>query len=334
MIYRILTLCCLLLAGCAQKQPKIDIPEKTVPSWYAHPPRSSAETLYATGEGVDRQSAINDALNLIASNLSVTIASEYASTATETRHNGHADTSVDITSTIHSEVQKIRISNYHILHSAKQGFRKYIVLISADKHDIYMAIKRELDQRFDTLKQHERALSSSDALTRLLFYKRAIRAMTRTKNTQLILGVLEPHFDPKPYRDTQNAFSRHYTQLQSAIHFCILPQTPLAEKLAPVIREGISAEGIRLDNRNDDFTVAIGTHTEHAYSMGFFLARATIDLQVSDRHGSLLGSRTFHLIGQSSQSDIIAEENVAIKLKKVLKKEGIFAVLGLRKPRV
>jgi hypothetical protein len=63
--------------------------------------------------------------------------------------------------------------------------------------------------------------------------------------------------------------------------------------------------------------------------MGFDLARTAISVTTQDHLGTTIGSNKLNITGQSTQGYDVAEENVAIKLKRLIDKEGIETVLGL-----
>ena len=322
------TLC---FQGCAEKKPQKSVTTKTLPTWYTNPPQSTDTVLYEIGEGPDRNSAVNTALNMLAGTLSVTIASRYRSHISETRRNGRSTNTMDFSNDIQAEIKKIRISNYTVVAGTEQSFRRYLVLIKAEKRDIARGIKSELDQLTAHLKAQEKSYRNQNALKRLGCYRRCLETAADMDNTLLILGILDPAFDPTPYKALQSRWQYKYTQLRGSISFEVESRSALAKTLVPVISEGLSSEqfSITSENTAKHFTVIVSAHAEKATAMGFYLARSSIDIRVIDHAGQTVGSRKLFLIGQSSQSDAIARENVAVKFEKVLKKEGIYALLGL-----
>ena len=63
----------LFLSGCASQKRVVVAEKKRIPSWYEHPPKSSASELYAVGSGRDKQTAITNALTHMVSTLSVSV---------------------------------------------------------------------------------------------------------------------------------------------------------------------------------------------------------------------------------------------------------------------
>ncbi len=99
-----LTAASLLFFGCASKEVE-SVQKKELPSWYLNPPKTTQTTLYALGEGEDTQEAIKNALNMMASTLSVSISSQFDSkkVVQEGLVNTHQST---VVSTTQSDVKK------------------------------------------------------------------------------------------------------------------------------------------------------------------------------------------------------------------------------------
>ena len=97
-----------ILGGCgATKEPKIVIKQE-LPGWYQNPPLSNSATLYAIGEGKNKEEAIANALNYMASTLSISISSSY-NAKTTVREGSVSSHEGVYKSDISSDVKKIRI---------------------------------------------------------------------------------------------------------------------------------------------------------------------------------------------------------------------------------
>ncbi|MCJ7765208.1 MAG: hypothetical protein MUP09_04630, partial [Thiovulaceae bacterium] len=127
-----------------------------------------------------------------------------------------------------------------------------------------------------------------------------------------------------------NRYRNGYNDLRSKITFG-LHATTQGQNLIGAIKAGLSAEKLLIEERHDSYhlRILIDTRTEQANSMGFDLARSAITLTTQNHLGSTLGSNKLNITGQSTQGYAIARENVAIKLKHLIDKEGIESILGL-----
>lgn len=320
----------LFLAGCGAKKEVEAVQKKVLPSWYVNPPKTTASTLYAIGEGEDRDEALKNALNMMTSTLSVSISSQYESkkVVQEGLVNTHQSTVVSETK---SDVKNIRISSYELMESHKLGFNNYIVLIRSDKQKLFESLKHELQQKFALADAHIDSLSSQNAIKRLRGYKKVKREIKDVPDTIVVMNVLDGSFEGKEYIKKIDIINSSYEKLLSSISVEIEYDSDSKVLEAP-IKEGFTAKGVEIKNSKGSahFIVSIDSDVEQKdSSFGFALARFAIDISVKDHKGSIVASNKLNIVGYSTQGYDVAKEDVAIKLDEMIKKEGIYKVTGL-----
>ncbi len=318
----------LLLSGCSEKKRVVAAP-KTLPQWYANPPASTPQTLYAIGEGSERDEAVAHALSNMASTLSVSVSSQYESVTTE-RQGTRNNYDKSVTSAVQSEVAKIRISNYEVLQSEEYGFREFLVLISASRSALFEGIKNDLDQQFAQFKLSEKNLKNANALKRLKFYLHVKEELSHLSDTLNVLKALRQSFDAASYLDEKARLDGARMALHKSVSFEV--RAPKEDAgLATSLEAGISKASFQLSRSGGSghFVVEVSSSAERAEAQGFTLARTAIALQVRDANGVVVGSNKLSLIGQSTQGYAIAKQNVAYKLSVMIEKEGIEKVLGI-----
>ena len=319
----------LFFSGCsAEKKPMVTAP-KALPSWYTNPLQSNDRYLYEMAEGHDKKEAVANALELMVSTLSITVASEYESRTTA-RSGAIESYQQDVDSTIKTSVKAIRISNYSVVESTEQGFRHHLVLIKSDKAQLFKSLKKELDERIILLKNQESSIQTKNIIEQLRFYKRANSDFASIKQTLNVMNVLNNDFDSTPYTQTTSHFQNGYNDLRAKITFGFEANSNAANLIGP-IKAGLSAKQLLIQKQNDDYhlRIVILANVETVRSMGFDLARTAITITTQDRSGTTIGSNKLNINGQSTQGYAIAKENVAIKLNRLIEKEGIESVLGL-----
>ncbi len=318
-----------LFVGCGTDKEPMVAAQKSLPSWYTNPPHSNNEYLYEAAEGVDKKEAISNALDLMVSTLSITIASEYKSHTT-TRSGAIESYQQNIDNTVQTEVKAIRISNYSVVESTQQGFRRHLVLIKSDKAQLFKSLKRELDEKITLLETKESNILTKNVVEQLRFYKRANNDFISLNQTLNVMNVLNKNFDSTPYIQTASHYQNSYDDLRAKITFGFKTNGDAVNLIEP-IKAGLSAKQLLIQERNDDYHLRIVIHAniETAQSMGFDLARTAISLTTHDHSGTTIGSNKLNITGQSTQGYAIAKENVAIKLNRLIEKEGIESVLGL-----
>lgn len=325
----VILLALVVLSGCGT-QKRIEPPvKKVVPSWYVNQPKTTSTTLYAVGEGQDKEAAVMNALSNMVSTLSVSFASQYSSK--EVIEEGVKNSrQLTASSEIQSDVKRIRISNYEVLEHKELGFRQHIVLIKSDKQKLFDSLKSEIDQKFDLIDKEKESIGRYHAIKQLLFYKKAKASIEDVPNTLVVMNVLNNSFDSKSYLTKVTGVNSDYDRLLSEISFGVKSNDDAKSLESPIIN-GLSDEKlqVRYATGKKHFILTVTSKTQEAFSHGFVIARSAIDISVRDYRGSVIGSNKLNLIGQSTQGYEIAKESIAIKLNEMIKKEGISKVVGL-----
>jgi len=319
----------LFLSGCSS-QKEVDLtPKKVLPSWYANPPQTTSTTLYATGEGEGRDEAVANALSMMASTLSVSIASQFSSkkVVKEGLENSVSST---VSNEIQSDVKKIRISHYEILNSQEFGFKKYIVLIKSDKQKLFESLKNELQQKFAFIESQIKQSQKYNAIEQLNIYKKAKADTDEVPNILTVMNVLNTTFDAREYIGKIEMMESRHSTLLASISMSIECDEE-SKNLETHIKEGLSSKKVQIKNSGGEkhFFITVSSNIQKASSYGFVLARSAIEITVRDYKNSVIGSKKLNIVGQSTQGYEIAKESVAIKFGEMIKKEGIGKIIGL-----
>lgn len=325
----ILLLTLFLLLGCSSKK-RVVAPVKTLPSWYTNQIKSNTRTLYSVGEGESKSQAIANALNQMVSTLSVSISSDF-STHSEVREGTINSIQTDSVSNIHSQVEKLRVSNYQIINEEEFGFQRYLVAIKSDKMMLFSSLDKEISQEFDTIQRKYEESTQFNALKRVSMYKEAKESVRNLKYTLLVMNSLNQHFDDKAYLSKILEVENRYDSLLSQITFSI-DSNHDGKELMPSIANGLSLAKYKMSKKSDDknhFRIRIVASVSQAKSYGFDLARSAISIVVKDKQGIAVGSNKLNITGQSTQGYAIAKENVAVKLNAKIIRDGIEEIIGL-----
>lgn len=320
----------LVFIGCSSKKPAKDVQLKPVPSWYITPPVSNDRMLYATGEGTSKEIAVKDALNNMASTLSVSVASQFESSATERR--GIVNRSdVTVSNAIQSDVKKIRISNYTVVEYEMRTMLEHYVLIKSDKDKLFTSLKNELDRKFAQINEKEKTYKKLNVLERINFYKEASDSLQEIENTLVVMDVLHPGFDTSAYTVQSNRIHKAYKDTKGAVSLSI-DSDDNSQRLVSPIKAALGKRGYSFAKRTDSnhLTITIQSDIESANAMGFILARSAIRITVTTNQGVVIGGNKLNITGQSTQSYAIAKENIAIQLNNDIKEKGIENILGVK----
>ena len=324
-----LLLAILLISGCgSQKRVVIDA-EKSLPSWYTNPPHSSSQVLYALGDGKNQKEAIAEALTAMVSTLSVSISSSY-NAKTTVREGIINSSDATYKSDIQTNVEKIRISNYDVVYSKSLGFKRYAVLVKSDKRKLLKSMKEDLERKFRVIKEEERTLKNANALKQLFYYKRKSASLKEVENSLHIMSSLDGSFRGETYMKQAQEIDAKYEKMLQELSFSIKTDRNSKGFKSPIAK-GLSEKSLQLKNikGKKHFNIYINAKVEKANAYGFTLARSEIHIVTKDYRGVTLGSNILNIVGQSSQGYAIAKQSAVVKLNALVKKEGVFKVLGL-----
>lgn len=317
-----------ILNGCGSSK-RVAIEKKELPSWYLNPAKTTQKTLYALGEGKDKNEAVTNALNAMVSTLNVSISSEFNSRTVVKEGDEESYKSTSI-SDISSKVEKIRISNYEIVNYSEFGFENHLVLIKSDKAKLFSSLQKELEQKFLVIKNKEIEAKNFKAIKELAIYKENLESTFNVENIVAVMGSLKYGFDGSRYIKKVQDIKNRYENLLSKISFSV-NCNPDSLRLKPVIIDGLSSSGYSIKNGSgkNHFNVYVESETIESSAYGFDIARSAIFISVKDSNGVIVGSNKLNITGQSTQGKRYAKESVAMKLNTMLKRDGVANILGL-----
>jgi len=311
-------------------KPMVSVKPKEIPSWFMKPPKSTSSTLYSIGEGSDKKDALANALNNMVATLSVSIESSFKSTSSTENINGVESYTKRTNNNINATVKKIRISNYTIVNSEKLGFNKYLILIRAEKIDIFNSLKNEVDQQLALLRSEESNIKSSNVLEQLKFYKNASTKTESLLYQAIIMKVLNPSFDDTYINKAVAHYKNRYTTIRDQISFSIRSDKE-AKNLVSVIKEALNSKGLKNSSKQDKYhlNLFISAKIVYANAYDFTIARTTVVISVKDYKKRTISTKQLHINGQSTQGKKVAKENIAYKLSQLIKNNGIKAIINI-----
>lgn len=319
----------LFLGGCGSSKKMVVAEKKALPSWYVNPPKSNETLLYALGFGRDKKSATTDALSQMLSKLSVSVSSKF-SAKTLVKEGSITSVNSEYLDEQESEVKRMRISNYEVIHSANLGFKKYAVVVKSEKKQLFESMLQEIQQEFQIIKNKQTVLKRQNVLEQIVFYKETYNSLATLPNKITLMSELNKEFDGSVYIHKMGEIYKHYQELLSSVTFWVESDNNASNLKAAIIK-GISSKKIKIADSEGEkhFRVYVRASIEKAGSYGFIMARTTIKIQTKDYKGRVIGSNLINLTGKSTQGYAIAKENVAIKLDKLIEDEGIDSIIGL-----
>jgi len=316
----------LLLSGCASKQ-RVVIKKKELPAWYVNPPKSNNFELFALAEGQNQQEAINNALSLIISTVNVSISSSF-SAKTVVKEGSINSSEATYVNKTQSNIAKIQISEYELLHVTRLGFKRYAALVKVNKQRLFQGLKNEIDQKFKIYKNDKKNIQNLDALKQLAYYKNMEKSFSYIKNALIVMKVLNKNFDDQKYIASMNEINTKYQYLLKNISFWVTSNIKSLKK--PIVSALTKQKFIIKKMKSKmHYDIFINARIQKANAYGFALARSEITCITKNYKGNVIASNVLHVTGQSSQGYAIAKQDLVKRLNDLIKKEGIAKVLNL-----
>ena len=252
-----------ILSGCGS-QKRVVIKQKELPSWYVKPTKSTTTTLFAVGEGRDKQEAIANALNNMASTLSVSLSSEF-NTKSVIRDGDIQSNQTTSINEINTKVDTIRINSFEVINSQSFGFKKYLAEVKADKRKLFLGLQKEIDQKLNTIQNKNKEAQNYNAIKRLSIYKEAKFLTKDIKHTLLVMNTLNASFDDRNYINKVQDIDNKYERISSKISFKINSNND-AKNLQSSIANGLTNKKYKIKNSGGvyNFKIYISSKTSKA----------------------------------------------------------------------
>lgn len=321
------------LTGCGGGSvPQPEAEEMAMPAWYTNPPANNPIYLYGLGDGMTNDQAVKNALDNLASRLSVTVQSTYE-VNTKIQKGYSESFSQSSERNLKSEVSKIRISNYEIDKSQKLAPGHYAVLIRSDKEKFYDSLVKEMDIKIKALEDRRAGNQDANIIKKTYFYQDAVNETAEFMPTLLVLNTLSETFDDSKYLKTIGTLNNEFEAIKKAINFVISGDAE-SKNMGETIRVALTDSGFKVVGAGaknaDTVFVKLSTRSEQSEAMGFIVAKMTTNIEVTTADGKVVGGNKLNINGQSPQSYELAKENASKKLSKMIEKEGMNKILGLK----
>jgi len=171
----------LLFIGCGSP----DIPE-----WYTNHPQDNAKYIYSASEGMSKEDALNNALSLAASRVSVTVNSTFSTSKEYVQTDDKFSNFRQLSRQTTSKINNISFSDYSVLKmSHDDDSNKYYVLIRVDK---VKNAKLYYSKAKSTVEEVKGALNVTDRVTVFKTYPKLIKKINKAIYNLYIVKSLYP----------------------------------------------------------------------------------------------------------------------------------------------
>lgn len=300
-------LCLFILTACSSTTP-------TYPKWWQTPPTDNEQYLYGLGEGIDLQSAQQQALTMIAGKLQTQLSAQLAVRTQET--NVAADQYAD--RKIRSQVTDLSLSHFQLLNTAAVGNLTQ-ALVRVDR----AALANNWQNEYQQLVTKVKAAMARHQDSLFQWWLRAHQTLADARHADA-LGTLQSLLSGAPYQ-------QHWqTKLQQAIRN--IPLTVSISGNNTIIRQQIinalSDLGLHQQAcQQCSLTFRFKTTVTFSEMFGEQVATLTFNGQLLSA-GDVIAEQQWQQQGSSVSDRQIAKKAAATLAAEKIRKDGLLAAFG------
>lgn len=321
----------LLLTACGETPVKPESIIAKPPVWYLSPPHDTSQELFGVGAGASRQSAVQSALNDLASKLGVKVSSQFEIQRKTNSVYRYSEETSD--KKILTEVQSFALNQYQIAQTEQTAYDRFFALVKTDKFSLAESIKSSLSAQVKDFLRLEKININPQRPGYLTwrFYHQQTEKLPAFERKLAILKTLDNHSNTTNYERYLQKVQSKLEHSTNAVVFYLQANTPVEKTLQAELNNQITASGFRLVDSpvkaTDQIQLEATKKITQAY--GFTIVRSQLGLTFRES-SQQRGSSQFTLKGQG-----LNDQQAMIKLqqdfKQQLSSQSFDKTLGLSK---
>ena len=316
--------------GCGSSAPAPVVEkEKPLPGWFTNPKQNDTQYLYAVAGGTSDQEAKAKALAAMVEKLAVSVQSSFEKQTTITRHGRNASSNETLTSNIKTEVGKISISNYEVVHSDKLGYKNHVCMVKANRSKLVATLKKSLKSKMDALDIKVKNIGRQDILKQLFSYVQAYETAKGLTTEIMVTGELDKSYNTKKSLEYINAIYSKYLNVKSSVKFYIT-STRDASAYADKIKDAL-AQDYNVVSRATRGAINIRCSLSMSQANSPIGMIATMDIKLDVlSNGRSIGGNTMSIKAKAKGNRAATLSRGALSFGKEIKEKGIITILGIK----
>jgi hypothetical protein len=278
-----------LLVGCGSSRTRSIEVAKTnqYPSWYGIS-KDTNKFIFSLGSGVNKDTAVANALKNAVSKLSVSVESSFEvnKTVTNGRYNR------DIKDTIKTSVAKININNYEIVEFKRIKYNESIVKVKIDKTKLVSYLKDNLTQEINSLLEVEKQLSKTNAIKQLVVYKSLYEKLNDKLPMMYIISQLDNTFNIKYHKNIINEIHKKYLNKQNNTKVSI-KNIKGAKSFIDSLSDYLTSKNIKIVNKSN-VNITLDINRNYSKTQYFDIVIYTINLKTVYKN-NIVGNRKYEM---------------------------------------
>lgn len=320
-IHQLISLVVLLffITGCMSAKLK---PVQAYPVWFSQRLHDSASYYYAVAEGKNKNDATANALNQIASKISVSIESKFESNTVIDNNKYNKYAQIDVS----SQVGKIHFNNYAIVNE-QQLAQHYFVFLKVNKIELANALQSEINSDF-TNTSNKLKMRYKNNVLKLRNYTKVLHSLHALKKKVYIFSSIKKQANIKVYLAKLSNIKNTISKFRDSVTFHIQGSK---SKYVKVLYDVITQKGYKINKYKGLVTLSISINKNMIHSLGYKIIKAVVVLRVvGKKDASILGEKRLILGGKSISSFAQADEFMLSSFRKKLENKKILSgLLGI-----
>lgn len=302
-----------------------------VPHWFLTPPSDDSSSLYGVGEGESLKSARDDALNTLASKLSVSISSTLSKNETQSTFGSSVSYNKDVSQHLQSEVKKISFTNYEIVSNGIENGRTY-VLVKVDKEKFLEEKKQEVAEMEKEMGLNVAKAKTLPILERFSLLKESVATADKAKTLVTIITSLTTDYKKDIHLAQYAAYKLALEDSINDISVYVAGNDD-DKVFKDVIREELTVQKIKVAKNfkasKNSVIVEIETNPTVKNIYGRYMAKVYVTINLKNNESDVVNSTKIECNGNSSLDAKSAITAAGKNFAKQVKEKGVLSLLGL-----
>jgi hypothetical protein len=295
----------------------------SIPTWYINSPKNSSIFLYGLGEGYSIREAKENALNDMASRLTVSIGSDIK-TKVKVSHGSINGYSKNIIKNIEVEVQKIKFTNAKV-YKSKQVDDKFYIIMQIDKEQFLEHLLKEFKVLDERLTKRYNSLKSYSLLEQINILEELKSDIIKAKKDSIVIGAIDNNFDYLLYIKKYNNYIDTIDSLKNSS--TIYVKTNLQKKyFLDQLIDLINQKGYKVSKDGANIEVALDNKVRYSLARGWHIARVSTAISIISS-GKVISSKVINSIGRSSSTKENALQNASENFRIKILKDGLEKII-------
>lgn len=301
----------------------------SLPNWVTNPPSDDSMEMYSVGEGDSMKSAIDDALNTLASKLSVSVSSTLSRSESQSTFGTSMSYNKNVKNEIKSEVKKISFNNVDHMFNAIENGRTY-VLVRVDKAKFISEKKDEIKMiESEMVKKAERSVGL-DIVDRFTLLKEVISLGKNSENLVNIVSSLG-EYNKQDHFALYDKYKTEFSKVMNEVSAFVSSNSE-GKVFGDVIREELVATKIKTAKSykvgRNSILIDLDAKPIVKQLYGRYMAKVKVTINLKNGDDDVVYSASVECQGNSSVDEQSAVNAAGNDFAAKVKEKGILKLLG------